>query len=171
MPLIVENGTGVSDANSYVGLAEANDYFALKGITVNLTEADLINATQYLDLTYGTQYAGRLRSDSQSLLWPRSSFTDGLGRRRDGDIVPEELKVAAYEAAKLSSLGTLFAVPSPDSNVQSFSNSVDGAVSESKTFFGPTLTETDRQRALLRTYLRPILDSSTIGGINGRRVK
>ena len=171
MPLIVEDGSGIPGANSYVTLAEAEDYFALKGVTVDLIEADLVNATQYLDLMFGMAYNGRLADDDQSLLWPRTVFFDNLGRRRDANTIPNELKVATYEAAKLSSNESLFTATNPESNVQAFSNSVDGAVSESKTFFSPTVTEEDFMRGRLRAYLSPILTTGGLSSLNGRRVK
>jgi len=144
MALIAEDGTGVASANSYDTVANAQAYFDLKGTTITITEEAMINATQYLDLRFGLQYNGTKTDVDQSLSFPRSSFTDAQGFVRPAATIHKELKEATYEAAKLYIDGTaLFDdTDSTDSNLQSLTNTVEGAVSQSKTWFSPQNTNT-----------------------------
>jgi len=75
MSLVVEDGTGRADAESYVALAFADDYhakldnaaWAAAGDTTR--EAALRRATQYLDTRY--TFAGAPLTTTQALAWPR----------------------------------------------------------------------------------------------------
>ena len=144
MALIVEDGTGITLANSYDTVAAAQAYFDLKGITITITEESLINATQYLDLKFGRQYSGAKIAGDQSLEYPRTSFTDSSGFTKAASTIHNELKNAMYEAAKLHITGTtLFDdTDKGDDKLQSITNTVQGAVSQSKTWFAPTNTNT-----------------------------
>ena len=75
--LIVEDGTGLSNADSYASLAEANLYHANHGnvdwsdIDATTKEQLLRKATDYMVAQYRLQYAGYRRYSTQSLDWPR----------------------------------------------------------------------------------------------------
>lgn len=75
MALIVEDGSGMVDADSYVSVADCTDYHAAMGNTAWASldepaqEAMLRRATQYIDVRY-TFRGQRLRS-TQALAWPR----------------------------------------------------------------------------------------------------
>ena len=144
MALIVEDGTGVVSANSYDTVANAQSYFDLKGTTIVITEESLINATQYLDLRFGMQYNGSKIGQDQSLSYPRTSFADQEGFTRDASTIHNELKTATYEAAALYIGGTtLFDdTESGTDKLQSLTNTVEGAVSQSKSWFAPVNTNT-----------------------------
>tara|TARA_R110002096_G_scaffold97999_5_gene218363 strand:+ start:1965 stop:2468 length:504 start_codon:yes stop_codon:yes gene_type:complete len=159
MALIVEDGTNVADSNSYDTLANAQAYFDLKADPIVLTEASLINATQYLDITYTALFIPVRKTRDQSLEWPRYAFTDTNGFSVAGDIIPIELKTALYETAKLYVDGAnIFNnVPSETDNLQSLTQSIDGAVSESKTWFSPTNTNVGQN---IGQYLQNILKTS-----------
>ena len=156
MALIVEDGTGVASSNSYDSVANAQAYFDLKGTVITITDESMINATQYLDLRFGLQYNGNKTGADQSLSFPRSSFTDGEGFVRSAATIHKELKQATYEAAKLFLDGTaLFDdTDSTDSNLQSLTNTVEGAVSQSKTWFSPQNTNV---KSNIGKYLTNIL--------------
>lgn len=75
MALIIEDGSGKTDSNSYATVAELDSYAALRGIT--LTAADdaakevlLIKAMDYLESLQGS-YKGIKSNQYQSLQWPR----------------------------------------------------------------------------------------------------
>jgi len=76
MPLIVEDGTGRENAESYVALAFADDYherFDNAGwadADEPAREAALRRATQYLDTRY--TFGGEPLTDTQALAWPRT---------------------------------------------------------------------------------------------------
>jgi hypothetical protein len=104
MALIIEDGTIVEDANSYVTLAEYRAYGASRGLTITaddtLAEQQLIRSMDYL-LTYEDDYQGLRISDSQELSFPRSPVTI-YGADKSSEI-PDNLKSGqsrlAYDAA------------------------------------------------------------------------
>ena len=65
MTLIVEDGTGVLKANSYVGIPYSYQYLSPRGkltrwaaLTREAQEAALISATDYIDKRFGTKFLG-----------------------------------------------------------------------------------------------------------------
>lgn len=112
MALIVEDGTGKSDANSYTSLDDANAYHLLRGHTAwtgtdEAKEAAIVRATSYIDGEYGSRWPGYRASSGQALDWPRDEAYDRDGYLQDD--VPTAVKVATIEAAliELSAAGTL----------------------------------------------------------------
>jgi len=77
MALIVEDGTGVPYADSYVSLTDATAYCtalghsAWAGAIPADQESALRRATQYLDTRY--RYAGKRITTTQALEWPRTT--------------------------------------------------------------------------------------------------
>ena len=77
MTIVVEDGSGRSDAESYVSVSEADAYLAARNRTdwatqpIPQREAALRIATEYLDRTYGLRWLGYRLSDAQALTWPR----------------------------------------------------------------------------------------------------
>jgi len=142
MALIVEDGTGVASANSYDTVANAQAYFDLKGTTITMTEEALINATQYLDLRFDLQYNGSQIGQDQSLAFPRTSFIDSKGHSRAASTMHKELLNATYETAKMyvDSVNLFDDTSDGSDNLQSLTNTVEGAVSQSKTWFSPQNT-------------------------------
>jgi len=109
--IIVEDGTGIANSNSYVTLIEADAYFTATG---NLGWAgdddfknqNLINATAAMDATYGPRYISFLQDEvTQALLWPRQQIWDRHSRRINDDQIPVSLKNAQCEMALLSQNG------------------------------------------------------------------
>lgn len=162
MSLIVEDGTIVPGANSYATAAEATQYFADRGITITLADADMITATDFIDTVYGNSFRGSLLdADTQSLLWPRTSFTDAYGRTYASGSVPELLKVSVYHAAKLNLEGDSLLSDTNESNMlQSFTKTVEGAVSKSETYFAPV---NRKKSSYIGKLLTPLLAAATSG--------
>jgi len=120
MALIVETGTGIADANSYIDIAFADTYQADRGrsawalLTEPVKTVALIAATQFVDESL--PWIGSKGTAAQGLKWPRIAGVDSLGDSillidRDGfDItgVPAALKKAIAEAAFLSSTDAEF---------------------------------------------------------------
>lgn len=101
MAIVVEDGTGLADANSYVSIAYADSYFYDRGNSVwdtytpeNKAQA-LILATEYLDMYYN--YTGYKSSSTQALDWPRDYAYD-VDSNEITDI-PVTLKKMTCEAA------------------------------------------------------------------------
>lgn len=103
--IVVEDGTGLEDANSYVSLDEAITYCNDHGLTFSaspsaLGDAALIRASAAIDARYGSSYPGYLKSGrSQGLQWPRAAAYDVGGWLIPDDEVPIEIVRATIEAA------------------------------------------------------------------------
>lgn len=100
MPLIVEDGTGLPNADSYVSVADCQAYAAAHGLAFAgeeaALEAALRNATLYLDGEY--TYRGERATGTQALEWPRT-VVDG---------VPREVVSACCELAVRALKGPLW---------------------------------------------------------------
>lgn len=138
--IIVEDGTGLANANSYVTLAEADAYFTSIGElgwagTDDFKNQNLINATAAIDATYGPRYISYLRDEvTQSLLWPREQIWDRHSRRIDNGALPNSLKNAQMEMALLAQNGVdLYPEGRLDNQTTAESVSI-GDISESKTY-------------------------------------
>ena len=67
--IVVEDGTGKTDSNSYVSAADLATYMGDRGVTLVGTAEDLlINAMDYIE---SISYKGTKNSDAQALQWPR----------------------------------------------------------------------------------------------------
>ena len=100
MTLIVETGTGIPGANSYIALSVADAHFSALGLSSwsGALEAEreqaLIRASLYVD---GYQYGGNILKAGQGLAWPRSGALDREGRVLSG--LPHALRTAVLEVA------------------------------------------------------------------------
>lgn len=101
--MIVEDGTGLTDANSYVSVSGADAYFAERGetkwstFTASKKDNLLILATDYIDTAY--RWRGKKATPEQALQFPRENCIDNDGFVREG--VPLEVKKAVMECALL----------------------------------------------------------------------
>ena len=122
--LIVEDGSCVPSANSYVSLEYADEYMRNTGKTSwasldsDVRKAYLINATRYIDRIYSQKgWKGQKKYHRrQALCFPRVELFD-----KDGDEVlgiPEELKQAVCEAGFIATTTTLFTVSSASGEVK-----------------------------------------------------
>lgn len=107
MALIVEDGTGKSDAESYVSVADCITYADNRGLTFSssttaLQEQSLRRATVWIDGEYRNRFTG-YRNDGrdQALEWPRSSGQNQSPPYGSiaNDAVPQEVINASCEAA------------------------------------------------------------------------
>ena len=100
MALTIEDGTIVSNANSYVTDLEYVTYAAFRGLSIGtsaaIRETELIKSMDYLQ---NQDYIGlRTEPDNQILPWPRRSAYL-YGRTIDSATIPQELKNAQIEGA------------------------------------------------------------------------
>lgn len=127
MALIIEDGTIVAGAESYVTAAEATTYHSNRGNTAwtgtdAVKEAALRKAVAYLDGHYFSRWKGTLvKPLEQSLQWPRynvnigSDQTEGsyrgetFGSFLAPDVIPQKVKDAQCELALRALSGTLAA--------------------------------------------------------------
>jgi hypothetical protein len=151
MALTVEDGTGKADAESYIGVADADTYITdyLGGdatwtaATTTAKEVALRKAAQYLDNNYHGQWRGERATDvyfpgtgtsvRQSLAWPRRLY-DEDGPWWDSDEIPTQLKQAQVELAIRAVAGT-------DLTPDVAAPSVEPGLKRKKTQAGPITTE------------------------------
>lgn len=116
MPFIVEDGTGVDGANSYVSLEYANEYFTLRNRTEwtgtdAVKQGHLISATDYIEAIFGRRFIGEMTDPAQPLSWPRID-TDYAE-----DEIPDVLKRACCEyACQIIVGGELLPTPTVDAS-------------------------------------------------------
>ena len=101
--MVVEDGTGLSNADSFVSVAYADTYFSTRGVSAwaSLTnkEALLIKATDYIEAVYSESWKGITLNDTQSLSFPR--IID------DATVYPDRLLKAVCELALKANDGDL----------------------------------------------------------------
>jgi len=121
--LVVENGMGLPDANSYCDLDFAIEYCTMKGYTdwLKLSENQqkifIIRGTEFVDNFY--TWKGIRHRQSQSMAFPRDDIYDDDRYPVDG--IPDKLKKACIEAAFLnasSSANTLFSTKDENGKVK-----------------------------------------------------
>jgi hypothetical protein len=111
MALIVENGTGLINAESYISVADADTYHSNRGnsiwatLTTTAKEQLLRKSTDYIEQVYRLRWLGYRHTEDQALSFPRDEVP-----RRDftflnqfsfypNDEVPNEVKNACAELA------------------------------------------------------------------------
>jgi len=94
--IIVENGTVVAGANSYVSEAGLIDYATDRGVVLNgQTDVLLIKAMDYIE---SLAFIGDKHTEDQPLQWPRDEvYIDRYYIERE--TIPKELKNGVYTAA------------------------------------------------------------------------
>lgn len=96
MALVIEDGTGLSNATSYVTLTEARTFANQRGVTLPVLDSEVevlaIKAIDFLEAQRAF-YSGQKVSKSQSLQWPRTGATLE-GSEISEDEIPQDLKFA-----------------------------------------------------------------------------
>jgi hypothetical protein len=119
MAIVVEDGTGVPTADSWVSIQQADTYATAMGNTAwvdgdqELKEQALRRGARFIIAVYALQFPGkRTYSIDQSLPWPRSGVVDLEGNDMASDFIPPELQKAQIEAAfrEFDSPGSLIPV-------------------------------------------------------------
>jgi hypothetical protein len=121
MTLIVEDGTALANAEAYITVAAADQYFSDRGnvawaaLLTPAKEQALRAATDYLSSVYALRWAGVRRTTTQALDWPRlfvqrKHVAGGYGMfplYYDESSVPVEVQRACAELALRASTATL----------------------------------------------------------------
>ena len=162
--MIVENGTGLTDSNSYVSVVFADDYFSARGVSgwdaleVEQKEQALIRATDFIDNIF--QWCGKKASAEQALRFPRVNVRDYEGNVIEG--IPTCLKQAVCDVAIVTANGKeLFTTAKENGDV----------VSETITSLSFTYSKTERTTTSktlydsVNTKLRGLYVDSTKGHI------
>lgn len=120
MALVVEDGTGKVDAESYISAADASAYHAARGSAAwaalasdAVREQLLRKGTEYMESAYGERWQGCRMTGTQALSWPRSGVVVH-GYSVASDVVPQAVQRACAELALRAISGDL----SPDLSAQ-----------------------------------------------------
>jgi hypothetical protein len=103
---VVEDGTGLTTANSYVSVSEANDYLIQNNYIYptwdNLDNGDkqklLSWASRYLDQK--ARWNGEKTVEDSGLRWPRTGVEDVDGNPIEEDEIPYQLRQATIEMTR-----------------------------------------------------------------------
>jgi len=104
MALIVEDGTGLSSAESYVSVAQFKAYCEARGLTLpegaddTAIEQALRRATDYIDGTYAARWPGRRVNAAQALAWPRAGASYLAGGAVPVYVLPTPVVAATSQA-------------------------------------------------------------------------
>lgn len=161
MPLVVEDGTGLSNANAYVSESFVDTFHADRNNTswADATspekQAAIIRASEYIDKRFGRRFRGFRKLKEQALEWPRLSSFDDDGFLFSGtDDLPRQLEKAAAEYSLRAFLcGVLAPDPIPPVPKQSLESGetdrtdeagtvITGEVTRKKERVGPIEEET-----------------------------
>jgi hypothetical protein len=101
MALVVENGSVVSGANSYITASEFRDWAFDRGITIaesdQAIERYILRAMDYFETL---NFIGNKANENQPLQWPRTeALIDGY--YADATEIPVQVQRALYETTKV----------------------------------------------------------------------
>lgn len=105
MTITVEDGTGLTGADAYISVADADTYFSAIGDTTwnaadtTAKEQAIVQATRYMEKRFGNKWKGMIASSTQALGWPRDYVYDERGTKLS-DRVPGAIAKACAEYAK-----------------------------------------------------------------------
>lgn len=175
LEFVVEDGTGKTDATTYLSVAELKQQWDNYGydystLTDDNIEVLLNKASKVVDLQYGGRWPGARRYASQRLQWPRVNAYYRDGYSIGVDSIPQEIKAGVIEMA-FAINGNLDVQPinTDAGELESERVSVAGAVSESKSYFQGT-ARTHPKISAVTDALSPLLASSPYGGMDFVRV-
>jgi len=130
--LIVEDGTGKPDSDSYVSLVDARALAAKYGYTLptddDKANVSIRNGTQYVDMNESC-FGGVRKLLTQALAWPRVGAKTTFKAEISDDTIPEQLKIAVVAAA--AEYGAGVDVRATDDGKAIASEEVTGAVAVS----------------------------------------
>jgi hypothetical protein len=167
MTLVVEDGTGLSNADAYISVVDAGTYFAAFSTTDPWLDYDaatqeiaIRSATRALDNIYGDAYASYPLTTTQSLLMPRKSWTNAYGFVVTG--LPAVVAQATAELALLILTGNDPLDGSDDTGRVRETKIVVGEIQELTTYFYPVSVK-GKQLSKVATILASVLDNQSPG--------
>lgn len=168
MAFVVEDGSGIANANSYASTEYADEYFTDRkndqwlSLTLEKKQAALIQATDYINIWYSDRFKGTEKTDTQAMPWPRVST--GLPTE-----MPSQLLKATSEYAVRAAASPLNADVVTDSTGQVIQKLVErvGPIEEETTYHTPQeLSFVGKKRPIpAADRLMKFLLRSTGGGV------
>ncbi len=167
MALIVEDGSIVADADSFISLADARTLAAKFGLTLSdddtTAETELRQGGMYVMAQEDSMSGSRVSAD-QSMCYPRSDVQK-YGFYVAEDAIPAELlKAQVYAAAEIHANGSPWSV---DNGQVVASESVSGAVSVS--YFNTGSTGSSYVIDAVDVILRPLLGGNGLASFSVNR--
>ena len=147
MALIIEDGSIVANADSYVTTAEITAYANKRGFTVPTSESDLEKiAILAIDYMQSKKYIGNLVESGQALAFPRREIENLAD-----DVIPQAIKNAQIELAIAAHTNDLL-ISEPTATIESESTGTT-----STTYLGGLSSKfvSERVNMFLSQYLRP----------------
>jgi hypothetical protein len=154
--LVVEDGSQVAGANSYITQANAMAYFINRGDTVFTSATSdqqitaLVRAASGMDAWLTGRWYGRKASSTQSLDWPRREVRDVDGYRVASNVIPNKVQYAQAEVAKIE-MTTPF-IQQSVSKDDMVKSEVIGPINVTYKDNAPAITYWPQIIALLRDY-------------------
>lgn len=166
MALVVENGTQVAGANSYVSLVDSNSFFSDRNLAAP-TEPELHQA---MDVLNALTFKGTRTNTAQPLAWPRTGVYDLEGEEYGGAVIPTAIVQAQmWLAFYIVSGNSLTTVASSASSTGALKRKKIGPIEkewfESTTGGSTSLSISDLNNAW--TLLKPLVVGSGLGGSAG----
>ena len=112
MAIVIEDGTGLANAEAYISVADADAYFLARGnaawaaLTTARKEEVLRDGSDYMAAVYGQRWKGSRVTETQALDWPREDVSAN-GFDIDNNVVPGAVARANAELAVRASAGEL----------------------------------------------------------------
>lgn len=112
MAIVIEDGSGLPNAEAYISVANADAYFLARGsaawaaLTTEAKEQALRNGADYMAGVYGPRWKGSRKTAEQALDWPRTGVVAN-GFAVPDDVVPAAVARANAELAVRASAGPL----------------------------------------------------------------
>ena len=121
MALIVENGTGLANAESYSSVADADIFHESRGnlawdaLDTDVKEQALRRSTDYIDSYYSEHWLGQTLNLTQALAWPRAfvprpvrqSITAAYDPYISSSALPQQLVKATAQLALKTATGVI----------------------------------------------------------------
>ncbi len=160
MAIVVEDGSGLSTAETYITIVDADAYHAARGnpsawsgASTTTKESCLRAAACYLDAEY--KWRGTRKREAQSLAWPRLYVVDDDNFAISSTVVPERVRRATAELALRHITTSIM----PDSNT--------GGVVRERSKVGPLETEKEYAGTKSTRADFPIVDNLVKGLVVG----
>lgn len=166
MALVVEDGTGLANADAYASEAFVTAWHAGLGrtdwaaFTADQKDQSIRRATFYIDSRFGRVFRGHRSSSSQALEWPRFSAWDDEGMPLDAVPVALQRAVAEYalQAARRGELAPLPPSAVPGQTAAGVSSAATGEVASETKTVGPL--------SISKEYRAPSESSSRRDGVS-----
>lgn len=157
MPLIIEDGTIVTNANSYVTLVELQAYADDRGFTLPTSDAEqeqfVLRAMDYLE---SRRFQGKRADETQSLQWPRTGVKVNCIDFAE-DEIPETLKKALSQLVVELQAGTpLYPSPRTSSSEGFVTQKTVGPLTKKFSSFGAISTVSPITIAAVELFLKPL---------------